>query len=106
VAINIGSVAVEAIKELKDSAHLGRLIDALGQIAQKRALAALSAPAEQRIAQTSHAHGVWETYEALKAAYEGVLPSQVSLPALPPTVGAAARARATKTNEVDLNALG
>ena len=87
MAINIGTQAVEAIRELKDSAHLARLVEGLGQVALKRLIASVASPVEQRVAQTSHAHGVWETYEAIEAAYRGVMPSQLTPPGLPATLG-------------------
>lgn len=90
MAINITNEGIAAVHELKDSSHMGRLIETLGQVALKRVIASVASPVEQRIAQTSHAHGVWELYEALEAAYQDVKPSQLAAP-LPPTIGAAAR---------------
>lgn len=86
MAINIGTQAHEAIKELKDSSHMRRFVEAFGQVALKRLIASVATPVDQRVAATSHAHGIWELWEAVQAAYDGVLPSQIALPELPPTL--------------------
>lgn len=92
MAINLGTPAVEAIKELREHPAMGRFVDELGQIVVKRALGALSAQTiEQHALQGAHAQGIREVWEAIAAAYEGVTPAQVKAKPLPATIGAAAR---------------
>jgi hypothetical protein len=89
--INIGTPAVEAIKELRGNPHFEEMIGALGVIAQKTMLAALmTTDTQSRSDATAHARGVYELWGAMAMAHAGLHPSQLKLPALPvpePTKG-------------------
>lgn len=77
MAINIGNEAIAAISELRGNPDFGRLLGALEIAVQRHVYAALDAPVEQQVKQSSHAKGMFEIVEALRMANEGKLSSQL-----------------------------
>jgi len=77
MSINIGTDAVKAVIEMRDSSDFGRLVAALGTVTQTRVLGAMSAPIEHRVDATAYARGMYDLWEALHAAFTGVQLSQV-----------------------------
>lgn len=77
MSINIGTEAVNAVVELRNSNDFGRLVSALGTVTQTRMLGSMSAPIEHRVDATAYARGMYDLWEALHAAYTGVQLSQV-----------------------------
>jgi hypothetical protein len=85
MSINIGTPAVEAIRELRGVPQFEHLLDALGAIVQLRLLSACDTEPSLRTHATSHARGMYELWVAMHAAHSGLHQAQVKPPAL--TVG-------------------
>ncbi len=77
MSINIQTAAVNAVVELRGSRDFERLVEALGTLAQARVIGAVNAPIELRVDATAYARGMYDLWEALESARQGVQISQV-----------------------------
>jgi hypothetical protein len=85
MAINLGNEAVRLIRELQGNPDFGKLLEALVVVVNTRVYASLKAPVDLRVQQTAHADGMDELVESMRAAHQGVLPSQLAkTPAVKP----------------------
>jgi hypothetical protein len=82
MSVNIGTPAVQAIKELQGNRHAEDMIAALGVFAQTAMLSALRSPPDQRVDQTSYARGMYDLWTAMHAAYCNLNPGRVEPPPL------------------------
>lgn len=81
MSVNLGTQAVTATQELRNNKDFERLLEALGDLAQKRMIGAMNSPPEMRLDATAYARGMFDVWEGLQSAYTGVPISQVKPPA-------------------------
>jgi hypothetical protein len=81
VSVNLGTAAVTSAQELRNNKDFERLLEALGNEAQKRMIGAIASSPEIRTDATGYARGMYDVWEALHSAYHGVPISQVKPPA-------------------------
>ena len=99
MAINLGTQAIEAVRELREHPAMRRFVDGFEQATMRHVMGALSATSiEQRALQGAHAQGIFEVWESIKAAFEDIKPSQVKMQPLGPTLGAARGRRTEDAN--------
>jgi hypothetical protein len=82
MAVNLGSVAVAAIQELRGNKHFEDLVEALDAFAQNLIIAAIAAPPANRVDETSRARGFYEVWQAVATSYTGKHMTQVKPTAL------------------------
>lgn len=67
MAINLGNDALQCVTELRSNPEFRRFVDALGDFASIRTVAALAAPIPDRVDTTAYVRGIYDVWLALHA---------------------------------------
>lgn len=78
MSINLGTAAIEAIKELRTTSSWGVFLAAFEDVVRSKLHAALDSPVENRVDATGYARGLSDLHSGLSAATQMVNPRQVS----------------------------
>lgn len=80
MTLNIGTPAVEAVKELRNSAAFQTVLEGLEEQTRVAMNRALESTPEFRMDLVGYARGVRDVWIALKSAATGIAPNQVKKP--------------------------
>ena len=72
MAINLGNDALSCVTELRNQPEFRRFVDALGDFASVRTVAALAAPHAERVDTTAYVRGIYDVWLALHAHMYGL----------------------------------
>ena len=77
MAINLGNDALQCVTELRGNADFRRFVDALGDFASVRTVAALSSTAPDRVDTTAYVRGMYDIWLAIHSHMYGTHVAQV-----------------------------